>query len=245
MALSGNPAAPPEGLRILYRDTWVAAVYKPSGLAVHPSPLVRQAPTMLDGLRDLLGQPVFTVHRLDRPTSGLMLVALDTDSARQLCQQFRDQRVGKTYLAVVRGWPDVTGAIDYPVPTAGGTRRLPARSRFRRLDTVELPLPCGPYPTSRYALMELQPETGRYHQLRRHLKHLAHPVIGDTEYGDTRHNRLFREHFGLHRLLLQSVRLRLEHPQHGGPIELSCPPDEALVRLFPGHAVAGQTEAGA
>jgi len=244
MALCKDPASPPDGLRVLYRDAWLAAVYKPSGLAVHPSPLVRDAPTMLIGLRDLLGQPVFTVHRLDRPTSGLMLVALDTDSARQLCQQFRDQRVAKTYLAVVRGWPDAAGAIDYPVPTAGGTRRLPARSRFRRLATVELPLPCGPYTTSRYALMELQPETGRYHQLRRHLKHLAHPVIGDTEYGDSRHNRLFRQHFGLHRLLLQSVRLRLEHPQHGRPLELSCPPDQALVQFFPNAAEACQADTG-
>lgn len=245
MARSENPAPPADALRVLYRDPWVAAVYKPSGLAVHPSPLVRDAPTMLGGLRSLLDQPVFTVHRLDRPTSGLMLVALDSESARRLCLQFREQRIDKAYLAVVRGWPEPAGAIDHPVPNAGGTRRLPAQSRFRRLATVELPLPCGPYATSRYALLELQPETGRYHQLRRHLKHIAHPVIGDTEYGDTRHNQLFREHFGLHRLLLQSVRIRLEHPQHGEPLELSCPPDEALVRLFTKPTATRQSAAEA
>lgn len=238
----GSPFEP--SLRILYRDHWLVAAYKPSGLAVHHSPLVRTAPAMLQALRDALGQFVYPVHRLDRPTSGLIVFALAAEPARALCEQFRQRRVSKAYLAVVRGWPPAEGRVDHPVPNASGATRQAAVTTYRRLATAELPLPCGPYPSSRYALLELCPHSGRYHQLRRHMKHISHPIIGDTEYGDSRHNRLFRDHFGIHRLLLHACRLEFTHPQHGGRLCLSCPADRDLLVPFGGEP-APVPEAGA
>ena len=223
----------PDGIRILYRDDFFLAAYKPSGVAVHHSALVRRAPVMLQALRDRLGQCVYPVHRLDRPASGLILFALTAAAARALCLQFREQRVAKTYLAVVRGWPPAQGLVDHPVPGANGPARLPALTAYRRLSTVELPLACGPHATSRYALLELQPRSGRHHQIRRHLKHISHPIVGDTELGDGRHNRLFREVFGSHRLLLQAICLEFSHPDSGAPVRLTCEPDPDLLRPFP------------
>jgi tRNA pseudouridine65 synthase len=212
------------------------AVHKPSGLAVHRSRLVGNAPAMVQALRDAIGRYVYPVHRLDRQTSGLILFALTAEAARGLCEQFREQRVRKTYLGVVRGWPDDTGLVDHAVPSSRGAARQPAATAYRCLARVEVPIPCGPYATSRYALLELHPRSGRQHQLRRHLKHIAHPIVGDTEYGDGRHNRLFREQFGVRRLLLQSVCLEFVHPVTGLPLRLECAPEAELVRLFPGTA---------
>lgn len=226
-------------VRILFRDECLVAAHKPSGVAVHRSTFVGAAPVMLQALRDALGQFVYTVHRLDRSTSGLILFALSRASAQVLCEQFREQRVAKTYLAVVRGWPPAEGVVDHPVPTASGKLRQEAVTAYRRLATAEVPVPCGPYASSRYALLELQPHHGRYHQLRRHMKHISHPIIGDTDSGDSRHNRLFRQRFGIHRLLLQSVRLEFDHPQHGGRVCLSCAVDEELLRLFGGAPLPG------
>ena len=223
---------PPDPVRILYRDAAILAAYKPSGLAVHRSALVGRAPVMLQALRDSLGQFVYPVHRLARPASGLILFALTAAAARALCGQFREQRVAKTYLAVVRGWPATPGLVEHPVPGASCAPGLPALTAYRCLARVELPIPCGPYACSRYALLELQPRSGRHHQIRRHLKHLSHPIVGDTVYGDGRHNRLFRDVFGCRRLLLQAVRLEFSHPDSGIPVHLSCDPDVELLRPF-------------
>lgn len=231
-----SATAPAHGVRILYRDESLVATYKPSGLAVHHSARVRQAVVMMQTLRDGLGQFVYPIHRLDRSASGVILFALTPAAARDLCGQFRAQGVAKTYLAVVRGWPALQGEVDHPVPVASGACRLPALTAYRRLATVELPLPCGPYACSRYALLELQPRSGRHHQLRRHLKHLSHPIIGDTEHGDGRHNRLFRDAFDSHRLLLQALCLEFRHPDHGTPMRLVCEPDRELLRPFPALA---------
>lgn len=238
-AAQSSDASPPGGIRILYRDDSLVAAYKPSGLAVHHSALVRQAPVMVQALRDYLGQFVYPVHRLDRSASGLILFALSPAAARVLCAQFRDLCVTKTYLAVVRGWPAAAGLVDHPVPVASGAFRLPACTAYRRLATVELPIPCGPHAGSRYALLELQPRSGRHHQLRRHLKHLSHPIVGDTAHGDGRHNRLFRNVFGSHRLLLQAVCLEFAHPDSGTPMRLSCDPDAELLRPFQRNGAAG------
>ena len=231
-AAQPSDSQPADSVRILYRDAAFVAAYKPSGLAVHRSALVGRAPVLLQALRSSLGQFVYPVHRLDRPASGLILFALTRSAARALCEQFRDQRVAKTYLAVVRGWPTTPGAVDHPLAAASGTPGLPALTAYRRLATLELPIPCGPYASSRYALLEVQPQSGRHHQIRRHLKHLSHPIVGDTVYGDGRHNRLFREVFGSQRLLLQAVRLEFSHPDSGLPVCLTCEPDAALLLPF-------------
>jgi tRNA pseudouridine65 synthase len=226
------PGAP---LAIVHRDDWLCAVHKPSGLLVHRTALDRGATRFaVQLLRDQIGCRVHPVHRLDRGTSGVLLFALDRDVARALGAQFETGIVAKRYLAVVRGHPPEEGTIDHPLarqfddyeqaPPAGavaGPQR--AVTRYRRLAVTELPCVVDRYPTARYALLEVVPETGRRHQIRRHLKHVAHPVIGDATYGKGRHNRLFARLFGSDRLLLACVELRLRHPVTGATLALQAP----------------------
>jgi len=233
-------------LPVLYRDEQLVAIHKPAGLLVHRSLVDRHETRFaVQLLRDQLGRPVYPVHRLDKPTAGVLLFALDPETARRLGEQFAGRRVKKTYLAVCRGWPEVRGVIDHPLleepdrmtdaRARSGKQAQPARTVYRRLATVELPIPSGDHPTSRYALVVARPRTGRKHQLRRHFKHLFHPLIGDTTYGEGRHNRLFREELGGSRLLLAAVELQLQHPRDGRSLLISAPLDEdfqAALRRF-------------
>ena len=191
-----------ETLEVLYRDEHLIAIHKPAGLLVHRTVLDRNETRFaVQLLRDQIGQYVYPVHRLDRGTSGVLLFALDKEIGKQVSAQFEAQQVDKTYLAVVRGHPPEAGRIDHPLtrqyddyefrPASATNEAQPARTDYRRLAVAELPHQVDIYPTSRYALLELKPTTGRRHQLRRHLKHLAHPIIGDATYGKGRHNRLF------------------------------------------------------
>jgi tRNA pseudouridine65 synthase len=183
-------------------------------------------------LRDQIGQPVYPVHRLDKGTSGVLLFALQREVGRLLNSQFERGEVAKTYLAVVRGYPPEAGEIDHPLPRmadehagiSASPGAQPAQTRYRRLACVELPYRVDRYPSSRYALLELEPLTGRWHQLRRHLKHVSHPIIGDATHGKGRHNRLFQELFGCRRLLLVAIELRLQHPLSGQALRLRAAP---------------------
>ena len=220
-------------LPVLHQDRHLVAIHKPAGLLVHRTDLDRHETRFaVQMLREQLGVRVWPVHRLDRGTSGVLLFALDTDTARLLGQQFEAGRVAKTYLAVVRGHPPEAGCIDHPLSREYDDRECvagrsveaqPALTRYRRLATAELPVAVDRYPTSRYALLELQPESGRRHQIRRHLKHIAHPIIGDATYGKGRHNRMFAERFGCRRLLLACTGLALTHPADGRPLILEAP----------------------
>lgn len=217
---------------LLYRDDDCAALYKPAGLLMHRSRLDAGARRfVLQEARNQLGTHVFPVHRLDKPTAGVLLLALHADAARTLGAAFRERRVVKTYLAVVRGWPDAAGVIDVPLARpedAGGDGTLQeAVTAYRRLATAEKPLALSRYPTSRYALVEARPETGRYHQIRRHLNHLAHPIIGDNKHGDYRHNRYFTERFG-RRLLLVATALTFPRPATGRPVTVEARPDDGF-----------------
>lgn len=181
-------------------------------------------------LRDQIGRPVWPVHRLDRGTSGVLLFALDADTASRLGGQFQRGEASKTYLALVRGHPPQSGEIDHPLSRQADPRAgleagppQPAVTRYRRLAAVEIPYRVDRYPGSRYALLELHPLDGRRHQLRRHLKHIAHPIIGDATHGQGRHNRLFQELFGCRRLLLAATELRLAHPADGRELRLIAP----------------------
>jgi len=228
---------------ILYADEQVVVAHKPSGLLVHRSPIDRRETRFaLQLVRDLIGQHVYPVHRLDRPTSGALLFGRTAEAARRLCQSFLDGQVSKTYLAVIRGVPEESGVIDHPLveePDRLGDPGVdpdkaaqPALTEYRRLATVELPFAVGRYPTSRYSLVATQPRTGRRHQLRRHFKHLFHPIIGDTKYGEGRHNRLFREAFECQRLLLAAVELSFPHPTSGAPITVSAPLEQSFAALI-------------
>lgn len=206
----------PEILPLLYRDEALVAVNKPSGMAVHRG-WSQERIVAMTLARDRLGRRVFPVHRLDRGTSGALLLALSPEVARRLQEQLEAGEVRKRYLALVRGIPPEEGVIDHPVPRAPEGPRVPAVTGFRRLATFE-----------RYALVEVVPRTGRLHQIRRHLKHISHPLIGDVRYGKGEHNRLFRDRFGLHRLALHALALELAHPLDGRPLRLFAPVPEDL-----------------
>jgi tRNA pseudouridine65 synthase len=221
-----------DALTVLYRDDAFVVVDKPSGLLVHRSPIDRHETRFaVQLLRDQLGRRVYPVHRLDKGTSGALAFAFDPESAAALSALFADRQVRKSYLALVRGWPPASGVIDHPLdavqdayaPVADAAPR-PCRTAYRTLATVELPLRVDRYPTARYALVELEPETGRRHQLRRHLAHLSHPIIGDSTYGKGRHNRLFAERYGVCRLMLACVGLEFPHPRTGAKLAVRALP---------------------
>lgn len=215
-------------LTILYRDDDYVAVDKPSGLQVHRSWISEENEEfLLQRLRDQIGQRVYTIHRLDRPTSGVILFALSSEAARAMCGVFENRQVEKNYLAVVRGFTDEEGHIDYPLREEPHKPEQEAITDYRTLAKVELPIPVGRYSTARYSLVEITPLTGRSRQIRKHFHHIFHPLIGDTSHGEGRHNRLFRERFDVHRLLLHAWKLTLRHPLSGEAMCISAPlPDE-------------------
>jgi tRNA pseudouridine65 synthase len=227
-------------LPVLYQDEHLVVVDKPSGLLVHRSPIDRHETRFaLQVVRDQLGQHVYPVHRLDKPTSGALVLALDPASARVLADAFARDAVQKTYRAVVRGWPSPRGKIEHalsPIEDAAiGPRSTGSRAavtQFRRLATYEIDERVDRYPTSRYALLELQPRTGRRHQLRRHLTSASHPIVGDTTYGKARHNRLFERRFGVHRLLLACTRLEFTTSLHPEPLVVNAPLAVEFERLL-------------
>ncbi len=218
---------------VLYRDEFLAVVDKPAGLMVHDSALARgETDFMADRLRAQFDRPIFLVHRLDRATSGCLLLAFDRESASILGKMLMSGDIEKDYLAVCRGWPEVAFTIDHPLDGGPGKPlKKPAITDFVRLATCELALPSAGFDTSRYALLCAQPQTGRFRQIRRHLKHLSHHLIGDTSHGDGRHNRAFRM-MGIHRMLLHAERLRFDHPYSGARIEAVAPPDAEFAKAL-------------
>lgn len=218
-------------LSILYRDEHLVAIDKPEGLLVHRSLIDRSEKRYaLQLLRDQLGQRVYPAHRLDRPTSGVLLFALDRETARRLGEIFSGREASKRYLALVRGWAPECLRIDHPLKEEldrttdsladGDKEPQSAVTGIRTLERFELDAALGRYPRSRYSLVEAMPETGRKHQIRRHLKHIFHPVIGDTTHGEGRHNRFFRETLDCGRMLLAAVELSLLHPVTGENLEI-------------------------
>ena len=203
-------AETPPHLPVLYLDEALVAIHKPSGLLVHRT-----------------GLDVYPVHRLDKGTSGVLVFALSSSDAAAVAAQFAAHTIGKRYLAVVRGWPPEAGTIDHPL-THETKDPQPALTRYRTLERITLPLRADRYPESRYALVEACPETGRTHQIRRHLKHLGHPIAGDTTHGVGAHNRLWRSALGCHRMLLACTGLDLLHPRSGAPLVLQAASAESF-----------------
>ena len=200
-------------IEVLYRDEYIAVVNKPAGLMAHSSALARGEDDFLhDRLREQFGCKIFLIHRLDRATSGCLLIAFDNPSASILGKQFMTRDVEKNYLAICRGWPDAAFTIDYDLDGGPGKpEKKPAITEFKRLATAEIEVASAQHESSRYALMMCTPQTGRFRQIRRHFKHIFHHLIGDTSHGDGRHNRTFRM-MGVHRMLLHAWQLSFRHP---------------------------------
>lgn len=261
-------------MRVLFEDEYLIAVHKPAGLLVHRTDIASgQADEFaLQLVRDMTGKYVYPLHRLDRPTSGILLFAFDEDAARTLSADFTEHRIQKSYQALVRGWLLEESTLDYSLKKLTFDRRSRKRKKrqaglrqaqpveaqptevepveverqdaithIRPLAAYELPIAVGRYPTSRYSLVELSPKTGRTHQLRRHMSHLRHPIIGDSRYGDGAHNRMFIEQFGVKRLFLTALKLTLTHPITQKPINIETTVDieidEIIKKLVPSSGI--------
>lgn len=207
-------------LNILFQDEHLIAIHKPAGLLVHRSEIDKyETHFALQMLRDQIGQHVYPIHRLDKPTSGILLFALSPDVARDMQTLFTEQKITKTYTALVRGFAPESLFIDHPVKAVQDKKyneQVEAKDAQTELTTIKqfiLPYSVDEkYTQSRYSLVNLKPITGRRHQLRYHMKHISHPIIGDAKYGKGRHNRFFTEQFGSNRLLLCASEIEFEHP---------------------------------
>ena len=284
LAMAGSSAP---ALRVLYADASLAVVDKPAGLMVHDSALARgETDFAADRLREQFGKPIFLVHRLDRATSGCLLLAFDRDTASALGKMMMSRAIGradtgntaveeasgqapldqaagdrmgcekaavekpafekaavekaafekaafeKDYWAVCRGWPEEQFVVAHDLDGGPGKPvKKAAVTAFTRLATTELALPSAGFETSRYALLCAQPQTGRFRQIRRHLKHVFHHLIGDTSHGDGRHNRQFRM-LGVHRMLLHARRLAFVHPGTGEHVDVTAPVDAEFARAL-------------
>ncbi|MGD8171189.1 tRNA pseudouridine(65) synthase TruC [Vibrio sp. TRT 21S02] len=229
-------------LEIVYQDEYFVAVNKPAGMLVHRSWLDKhETQFVMQTLRDQIGQHVFPLHRLDRPTSGVLMFALSSEVASQVMPMFANHEMEKTYHAIVRGWIVEEGRLDYPLKieldkiadkhASQEKEAQDAITDYCPLAQVEIPYSTGKFPTTRYCLMELKPLTGRKHQLRRHMAHLRHPIVGDTTHGDGKHNKLFREVYDSHRLLLHASKLVFTHPFSQQTVVIKAGVDDTWKKL--------------
>ncbi len=221
-----------EPLDILFRNENLVAINKPNGLLVHRSPIASDADVFaVQLLRDQLGQRVYPVHRLDRKTSGVLLFALDEAMNSEMQRRFMNGEVAKTYHAIVRGHTPGEGEIDYPLKRDDGVVQ-DAVTIFKTLQHTEVPFAVGKHPTSRYSLVKLNPATGRMHQLRKHMAHIMHPIIGDRPHGCNKQNRYFKEHLDMMQMMLHAVSLEFSDPAGGGAISIEAPYQPEFLRML-------------
>jgi len=231
-------------LEILYQDDYLVVINKPSGLLVHKSMIDRhEIYYAMKMLRDQLGGKwVYPIHRLDKPTSGVLLFALESETARIMNEQFKTHTIQKRYLAVVRGYVDHEGVVDHALKekldkisdkdAKQDKEPQEAQTLYKRVATVEIDKAVGRYEKTRYSLVELFPRTGRKHQLRRHMKHISHHILGDTKYGRGEHNKFIRAEYDVQRLLLHCASLEIRHPYSDKRVEFKARLDTTFVKLF-------------
>ena len=228
---------------VLYQDNNLIVINKPEGWLVHRSWLDKhETVVVMQTLRDQIGQHVYPIHRLDRPTSGVLIFALSSEIARLLSEQFASNKIEKTYHAIVRGYVDGEAIIDYPlveeldkIADKFANKDKPAQDAitfYKGLSKIELPIEVGKYKTARYSFVELKPQTGRKHQLRRHLKHIFHPIIGDSKHGDLHQNRAFSHYFAVKRLMLHASSVKIIHPITLKPITIHAKLSDDWLRIL-------------
>lgn len=222
----------PIPFNILYQDADFVAIHKPSGILVHRTRISEDTVFVLQLLRDQLGYHIYPVHRLDRMTSGVLIFGKNKAAASSLSELFREQQITKTYIAVVRGYLPTSGTIDYPLARSPKHQKQVAISEYRSLDQTEIPHAISRYPTSRYSLVEIKPQTGRFHQIRKHFAHLRHPIIGDRPHGDCKHNKYLREKLGISTMLLHARSFSFVHPYTLNKVIITTEPDISFLKAL-------------
>ena len=239
----GQELAEKPVLKVLYQDDYLVAVDKPPGLFVHRSFMDKDEQFFaLQLVRDQIGRYVYPLHRLDRPTSGVLLFALTEEVARQMGEAFTGKNIQKTYYALTRGHLLGEDLIDYPLKekldkigdkyARQDKPAQEAQTYYRTVNTASVPVPLGKYDSVRYSLVKLLPATGRRHQIHRHLAHLRHPIIGDINYGDNKQNPFFIRHFGFKRLMLMAKKLEFSHPVSGEDVVIEAEFDQQWQSVF-------------
>jgi len=222
-------------LEIVFQDEHYVAINKPNGLLVHKTKIAEEKKEFaLQMLRDQIGQYVHTVHRIDRPTSGVLLFALSKDAQSAARLLFDEKKMSKKYWLLVRGYMDKEQIIDHPLQKldSGKAKIQEAITHYSTLTNVEMPFSVSRYPTSRYSLVEAIPITGRMHQIRRHFAHLRHYIIGDKRHGDCKHNRYFNDFLNLDKLFLHSKQLSFTHPFTKKELVIKAPLPKHWQTLF-------------
>ncbi|WP_194775669.1 pseudouridine synthase [Pararhodonellum marinum] len=223
-------------LEILYEDEDLVLVNKPAGMLVHRSKLAGdiKAGFAVQVLREQINQKVYLLHRIDRPTSGILMFAKSSEVAGLMRTYFDEKHIEKYYLTLVRGYmKKASGTIDYPLKKNLTGSLQEAQTSFWQLNQVEIPLSSTPrYDTSRYSLVKAFPHTGRMHQIRRHFAHERNYIIGDSTHGETRQNRFFRINYGLDNLLLHAWQVQFNHPLSGIEISIQAPLPEYFLHMI-------------
>ena len=219
-------------LEIIFQDEHLAVINKPHGLLVHQSPIARDAEEFaLQMLRDQIGQNVWPAHRLDRKTGGLLIFSLNKDTNALAQQLFRENLIRKKYLAMVRGHTPDEMEIDYPLKKENGLMQE-AFTFFKTLQKAEIEVAFGKHQTSRYSLVEAEPQTGRMHQLRKHFAHIHHPIIGDRPHGCNKQNKLFKDTWEMDTMLLHASELQFIHPITKAKLHLKASLQSEFVRMI-------------
>lgn len=222
-------------VEVVFEDEYCLVVSKPNNMVVHHayhSRNVIEEQSLLQVLFEQFGQKLYPIHRLDRKTSGIILLAKETKFVSKFQKLFTDNEIDKTYLGVVRGYAPEHRIIDSPVKGRDANVHKEAETHFYTLDKITLEIPVKPYDTSRYSLVKLQPKTGRLHQLRIHCNKISHPLIGDPKYGDKNHNVMFQENFGWHNLFLHAYSLEFVHPFKDKKLQLQTTLPKDWIDLF-------------
>ena len=217
---------------ILYEDEFLIAISKPPGIMVHRTKITEDKIFVLQILRKQIKRRVYPIHRLDRGTSGVLVFAKTQEIAGNLNEQFRQQKISKKYHAIIRGFVEETGVVDYALSRERWLEKREAVTHYKRLSQSEVPFAIGPYAQSRYSLVEARPLTGRRHQIRRHFSHIRHPVIGDKKHGDIKHNKFFKNELGIDRMLLHASELQFKHPVSDQDLVITSPLDPSLQKAI-------------
>lgn len=220
-------------MNIVYEDEWIIVIDKPAKMLVYPSPMAKNCHWFATKELAKLGYTkLHTIHRLDRPTSGVLLFAKEKEMARALSELFKNGEVKKTYHALVRGHTPINGIIDKDLKKDGEGELQLAQTKFESIQYFLLNEEISRYPQSRFTLVQVEPLTGRMHQIRRHFSHLRNPIIGDKRYGDRHYNKYIKEHFEIENLMLHASKLEFEHPATKEMLKIEAPLADSFYSLL-------------